>query len=259
MRKININPVKFLLIIWLVTFFLSPSLFAATDTISFSSEDGIVIAADTYIISMETSSPVIVLFHQAGWSRGEYIDIAPRLNEMGFNCIAVDLRSGKKINSIENLTAKQAQESNHQTRYIDALPDIISALRFVNKQFPENKIIAWGSSYSAALILHVAGKNPDLVDGVLAFSPGEYFHKQGKSKFWVRESSAKIKAPVFITSARNEKDNWSAIFDAIQSDQKTFFIPDSKGNHGSKALWEQFDDNNEYWNAVNQFLINNYL
>lgn len=240
-------------------FFFTFSSFASTDTISFNSEDGVVIVADTYIIDLEPTTPVIVLFHQAGWSRGEYIDIAPKLNEIGFNCIAVDLRSGGKINSIENLTAKHAKESNLQTRYIDALPDILSAIRFVESQFPKNKIIAWGSSYSAALVLYATGENPDLVDGALAFAPGEYFSKQGKSKTWIKESAAKINVPVFITSAKNEKNNWSAIFDAIPSKQKSAFIPETKGNHGSRALWEQFDDSNEYWDAVNQFLINNYL
>ena len=252
------NRIMHLVFTAILLFFTFSSL-ASTDTISFNSEDGVVIVADTYIIDLEPTTPVIVLFHQAGWSRGEYIDIAPKLNEIGFNCIAVDLRSGGKINSIENLTAKHAKESNLQIRYIDALPDIISALRFVESQFPKNKIIAWGSSYSAALVLHATGENPSLVDGVLAFAPGEYFGKQGKSKTWVKESAAKINVPVFITSAKNEKNNWSAIFDAIPSKQKSAYIPESKGNHGSRALWEQFDDSNEYWDAVNQFLVNNYL
>ena len=230
------------------------SLYSSTDTISFNSEDGVVISADTYIIDLEPTTPVIVLFHQAGWSRGEYIDIAPKLNAQGFNCVAIDLRSGGKINSTENLTAKHARKSNLQTRYIDALPDISSALRFIGSQFPKNKVIAWGSSYSAALVLQVAGENPDLVDGVLAFAPGEYFGKQGKSKTWIKESAAKINVPVFITSAKNEKNNWSAIFDAIPSKQKTSFIPESKGNHGSRALWEQFEDSDVYWTAVKSFL-----
>ena len=235
------------------------SSFASTDTISFNSDDGVVIVADTYIISLEPTTPVIVLFHQAGWSRGEYIDIAPKLNELGFNCIAVDLRSGGKINSIENLTAKHAKESNLQTRYIDALPDILSALWFIESQFPKNKIIAWGSSYSAALVLHAAGENPDLVNGVLAFAPGEYFGKQGKSNTWIKESAAKINVPVFITSAKNEQNNWSTIFDTIPSKQKASFIPESKGNHGSRALWEQFEDSSAYWTAVNSFLEKNFI
>ena len=241
--------------LWL---FLSCELFAATDTISITSKDGLVIVADTYIINLDANTPMIVLYHQAGWSRGEYIDIAPKLNELGFNCIAVDLRSGNKINSVVNQTAKSARSDKLQTRYIDALPDMISALEFINSKFPDNQVIAWGSSYSAALVLHIAGEHHALVDGVLAFAPGEYFTKQGKSKTWVKESASKIIAPVFITSAKNETANWSAIFDAIPSKVKTAFIPDSQGNHGSRALWDQFDDSKAYWNAVNQFLRENF-
>ena len=234
--------------------FLHTHLYAATDTISITSKDGLVVVADTYIINLDTDTPMIVLFHQAGWSRGEYIDIAPKLNDMGFNCLAIDLRSGNKINGIVNQTAKSAREDKLQTRYIDSLPDMLSTLEFVNSNFPENQIIAWGSSYSAALVLHIAGKHSDLIDGVLAFSPGEYFTKQGKSNSWIQESASNINAPVFITSARNEKENWSAIYSSIYTSNKSAFIPETKGNHGSRALWEEFDDHEAYWNEVEKFL-----
>jgi len=232
----------------------SLSLSIASDTISITSTDGLVITADTYVVDLEPSTPVIVLFHQAGWSRGEYIDIAPKLNDLGFNCVAIDLRSGKSVNGVQNLTAKKARKEKLETRYIDALPDVISALNFVKKQFPENKIIAWGSSYSAALVLHVAGTQPDLIDGALSFAPGEYFSKQGKSSSWIKESAIGIETPVFITSARNEKDSWAAIYESIPSKYKTSFIPESEGNHGSRALWENFADHQDYWTAVTSFL-----
>ncbi|MEM7400649.1 MAG: alpha/beta hydrolase [Pseudomonadota bacterium] len=238
---------------------LCSELFAANDTISITSNDGVIVVADTYIINLDANTPIILLFHQAGWSRGEYIEIAPKLNALGFNAIAVDLRSGNKINSVVNQTAKSARKEKLQTRYIDALPDIISTLEFITSKFPENKIIAWGSSYSAALVLHVAGESDDLIDGVLAFAPGEYFSKQGKSATWIKDSASKIKIPVFITSARNEKSNWSAIFDAISTQDKSAFIPDTKGNHGSRALWEEFDDHEVYWNAVTEFLEQHFL
>lgn len=236
---------------------LSSKLYA--ETLIINSDDNINIITDTYIISEDPKTPVIVLYHQAGWSRGEYLEIAPKLNQLGFNCIAVDLRSGEAINDVENLTAKHAKEASKQTRYIDALPDILSSLRFINSNFPDSDIIAWGSSYSAALVLHVAGKHPDLIDGALSFAPGEYFAKQGKSKTWIKESASGISVPTFITSARNEKNNWSEIYDAIKSDKKSSFLPESKGNHGSRALWDQFEDSGQYWDAVSEFLTNNFL
>lgn len=235
-----------------LTCMYSGNLFA--DTILINSEDEVKITADTYIVSDEPKTPIIVLFHQAGWSRGEYIEIAPKLNQLGFNCIAVDLHSGESVNDVDNLTAEHAKELNKNTRYIDALPDILSSLRYVNRQFPESEVIAWGSSYSAALVLHVAGMYPDLVDGVLSFAPGEYFSKQGKSNTWIQETAATINIPIFITSAKNEEKNWSAIYSSIQSNKKSSFIPNSKGNHGSRALWDSFADSEDYWQAVIVFL-----
>ena len=244
-------------IIGMLIILLSSKLYA--ETLIINSDDNIKIITDTYIISENPKTPVIVLYHQAGWSRGEYLEIAPKLNQLGFNCIAVDLRSGEAINDVENLTAKHAKEASKQTRYIDALPDILSSLRFINSNFPDSDIIAWGSSYSAALVLHVAGKHPDLIDGALSFAPGEYFAKQGKSKTWIKESASGISVLTFITSARNEKNNWSEIYDAIKSDKKSSFLPESKGNHGSRALWDQFEDSGQYWDAVSEFLTNNFL
>jgi len=230
----------------------------SADTIFISSDDEIQITADTYMIDDEGNSPVIVLFHQAGWSRGEYLEIAPTLNQLGFNCVAVDLRSGDTVNDVDNKTTQHAKEKNKPTRYIDSLPDMVSALRYVNMHFPESDIIAWGSSYSASLALHVASTHPELVDGVLSFAPGEYFGKQGKSASWIKQSASNIQVPVFITSAQNEINSWQAIFDAIPGSNKTSFVPNSQGNHGSRALWKQFADSKDYWDAVTQFLKDHF-
>ena len=249
---------KILIILTLTIFISWFSNSALADTIFINSDDGIRIIAETYMVNEDPKTPVIVLYHQAGWSRGEYIEIAPKLNQLGFNCIAVDLRSGESVNDIPNLTAQHALEANKQIRYIDALPDIISSLQYINTHFPDADIIAWGSSYSAALVLHVAGEHPELIDGVLSFAPGEYFDKQGKSRNWIRNTATEISVPVFITSAQNEKNNWVSIYNAIKSDKKSSFLPETKGNHGSRALWEQFSDSDQYWQAVITFLERNF-
>lgn len=228
-------------------------------TITFPSLDGIEISADIYLRDEDKSTPLIILFHQAGWSRGEYLEIAPNLNTLGFNCMAIDLRSGGSINGIDNRTVLNAVQAQKSTQYIDALPDIEAAILYARKNYNQSKIIVWGSSYSASLVLHIAGTKPDLVDGALAFAPGEYFTKQGKSKSWIGSAAAKINVPVFITSARDEQKSWSSIYSAIKYKEKSSFIPATKGNHGSRALWKQFDDSEAYWNAVEEFLKNNFL
>ena len=107
------HSLKFFLLL-LITTLIFP---AQKDTITFKSKDGVVITADLYMAHNKTA-PFILLFHQAGWSRGEYLEIAPRLNEMGFNCMAVDLRSGNEINNVKNMTKVSAEKMQKGTSYI---------------------------------------------------------------------------------------------------------------------------------------------
>jgi len=227
---------------------------AAVETITFPSGDGLEITADLYAPHRDKVTPLIVLFHQAGWSRGEYTELAPWLNKMGFNCLAVDQRSGHEVNDVANATATLAKAEGKGTNYLDARQDMVSALRYARGNLATGLVIAWGSSYSAALVLVVAGTDPDLVDGVLAFSPGEYFSGLGQSEHWVTDAAKGITVPVFITSARSERDKWKPILAAVKSRQKASFVPNTKGNHGSRALWSKFEDSSGYRKAVVAFL-----
>jgi len=225
--------------------------------IEFPSSDGIQITADVYA-PLDEFAPFIILFHQAGWSRGEYMEIAPKLVAMGFNCMAVDLRSGGSINGTENETHKRAKVLGMPTKYINAYQDIEAAVAYARGRLAKGKLIIWGSSYSAALVLEYAGQHQD-VEGVLSFSPGEYFTGQGKSNTYITDAAAKIQIPVFITSAKNEVKGWKAIFDVIPSVKKEYFTPLTEGRHGSRALWSKFDDSDAYWTAVDAFLAKNFL
>lgn len=223
------------------------------ETISFPSEDGVVIEADLYLGHPKTA-PIIVLFHQAGWSRGEYREIAPKLVALGFNALAIDARSGRAINKVKNETARRARAQKKGTNYVDALPDLRAALRHARAKYTTSKVIAWGSSYSSALVLYLAGAEPALADATLSFAPGEYFRKYGKSGTWIRDAARSITKPVFITAARNEHRKWKAIFAAIPAKTKRGFVPTTRGNHGSKALWAKYRDSDAYWKEVRSFL-----
>jgi alpha-beta hydrolase superfamily lysophospholipase len=227
-------------------------------TVTFDSLDGVKVTADLYAGSSD-ENPFIVLCHQAGWSRGEYREIAPKLQQAGFNCLAIDQRSGKKdlYNKVANQTVLAATKAGKATEFTDAEQDIVAALRWARTKQAKGKVILWGSSYSAALSLRIAGERPDLVDGVMAFAPGEYFERFGKPATWIQSSAKKIQAPAFVTSAKNEFPRWEKIFNAIPGQQKAKFVPTTKGNHGSRALYKQFDDSDAYWTAVAKFL-NNY-
>lgn len=224
------------------------------EQISLESADGLEITADLYWKHDDKSKPFIVLCHQAGWSRGEYREIGPMLNKLGFNCMAIDQRSGRTINRVANQTVARATKAKKSVTYVDAEQDIVAAIEFARANYANEKLILWGSSYSAALTLRIAGEHTDKVNGALAFSPGEYFARFGKPRNWIETSARKITAPVFITSAKKEYSSWEKIFKSISAPGATKFLPKTAGNHGSRALWEEFNDSGEYWTAVKAFL-----
>jgi len=218
--------------------------------------DGLPMTAEYREASAEPGTPLLVLFHQARSSRGEYRPIMPRLSALGFNCLAVDLRSGGKMNDVKNGTNRYSNRMTKGNSYLDARGDLIAALEFGRANYaPEGtKLVAWGSSYSASLVVEVAGVRPELVDGVIAFAPGEYFKSLGKSETWIRESAAAVTCPVFMTGARSEEKEWRPIFDALGTEEKVGFVPESKGAHGSSALWQETEGSAEYWKALEGFL-----
>lgn len=227
---------------------------SAQKKINFKSSDGLEITADKYFSNPETA-PLIILFHQAGWSRGEYVEIAPKLNKLGYNCIAIDQRSGGEINGVLNETHKRATDQKLGTQYTDAEKDMISAINYVKDNYSKSQqLIIWGSSYSSALALKIAGDGRVKVDAVLAFAPGEYFESMGESANFIGESAANIMIPTFITSAKNEKQNWWSIYESIPAIGKDYYLPKTDGQHGSRALWEKFPEHKEYWLAVKEFL-----
>jgi dienelactone hydrolase len=224
----------------------------APRTIAFESDDSLPITADLYT-TLPPASPFIVLFHQAGASRGEYREIAPRLVAMGFNCMAVDQRSGEEANGVVNETAKRADAEKRPVSMLAARQDVEASLRYAREHFAKGQLLAWGSSYSAALVLVVAGQRKGLVDGVLAFSPGEYFPVSPGGPQMVTDAARAITVPVFITAARSESD-WRPIFAVIAPGLRRSYVPEAEGRHGSSALWKRTPGQEGYWQAVRGFL-----
>lgn len=242
------------LLIPLITLLLTVTL-QAKEWVQFPSLDGLTVSADLYKLK-DPKSPVIILFHQAGWSRGEYNEIAPKLNDLGFSCLAVDLRSGGKINGVVNETFQNAVEKKYKTYYLNAYIDMAAAVAYVQKNIKPSKLIIWGSSYSSSLVFKLGADFSSIVHAILAFSPGEYFENSSEKELsnFVKYYALLIQQPVFVTSARDEKDMWSDIFEAIPHSNKQHFVPTTKGFHGSRALWEENAGNEMYWKAVKKYL-----
>jgi pimeloyl-ACP methyl ester carboxylesterase len=221
------------------------------ESIDFPTTGGIQGRADVYKTKND-SAALILLFHQAGWSRGEYREIAPELVKAGYRVMAVDQRSGGAVNGVQNDTHYRATKMGLARSYLDAYIDMKAALTYARKELKATRIIVWGSSYSSSLVFRLAAEHPEAVIGVMAFSPGEYFKKEGTG--YVQGLAKRVKRPLFVTSSKKERDVAKPIFDASPAKKKILFTPASKGQHGSRALWRQWSDNDVYWAAVKGFL-----
>jgi dienelactone hydrolase len=214
--------------------------------VSFKATDGLSVTADLYLKNPE--QPFILLFHQSNYSRGEFNEIAPKLLNLNYNCLSVDLRSGGEVNFVENETALQANQEKIQHGMLDAKADIQAAIEYAGK-FNDHPVILFGSSYSASLSLIIANGNSN-VKAVIAFSPGEYF----RPRLIVKEVLKGFDKKVFVASTHAEYNYLIKMLDEIPENEKTLFTPEnSQGTHGAKALWESSDASQEYWLALFMF------
>jgi dienelactone hydrolase len=216
-------------------------------TITFPSGDNVTITADLYQ-GTDTALPYMILFHQAGYSRGEYNETAKKFMRLGYNCLAVDLRSGGEVNGIRNMTNADAVSKKKGTDYLDAEKDVRAAIDYVYGR-SKNKVVLVGSSYSASLVLKVAVDNFK-VASVIAFSPGEYFGKKNKLKDMITG----LDKPVLVLSTVKERDACNVLMADVKSKQKTLFSPATEGIHGSSALWKSNPNYHDYWIAVMMFV-----
>ena len=136
------------------------------------------------------------------------------------------------------------------SRFIDAKPDMLAAITYARKLSGTKKVVIWGSSYSAALSLVIAGEGEAKINGALAFSPGEYL--QGVS---VKSAARGISIPTYMSSARSEVRGWQPFVKAASNIKAVGFEPQGGGRHGSSALIEGRSPNaDEYWQSVESFL-----
>ncbi len=217
--------------------------------VHFAAGDGVVVYGTAYA-ARPPAIATILLFHQAGSSKSEYLPIAPRLAALGYNVLAIDQRSGGDLYSPPNETVLHLGKS---TPYPDVLKDMDAAVDFARQRFPKSSLYAWGSSYSAGLVFALAAEHPHDIAAVLAFSPNEYFD----DKRFVRDAARGVTVPVFVDSAadKNEEDGAREILDAASSQVKVDYVP-THGIHGSSTLRDDRDPAGaaENWDAVTNFL-----
>jgi dienelactone hydrolase len=214
--------------------------------VAFNAQDQLQISADEYVVNKNAT--YIILLHQARSSRGEFREIAPRFNKLGYNCLAVDLRSGNEGSGVTNETALRAGNFGKSMEFIDATQDIMAAIAYAEAKSRKN-VILLGSSYSASLAL-ITGKDDPRVKAVMAFSPGEYFD----IKLNVQKSINGFNKPVFVGCAADEEPYVQTLMSEVVSVKKLIFAPSAGGKHGAKSLTKANKNQNDYWLNIINFL-----
>lgn len=219
------------------------------ETIEFKSKDGLLITADDYLA--KDAKNTLLLCHRSHFNRGEYKEIAPKLNKLDFNCIAIDQRSGMEVLGTTNETYNRAKQEGKATGYMAAKPDIEAAIDYAFVLSQNQPIILIGSSYSASLALLIASEGNKKVKAVVAFSPGEYL--KGVN---LAHAIKDIKIPTLILSSKKEIGDTTKLIAQADPLFVKQYKPKGEGAHGARVLWSQTQGNEEYWTALEVFLVN---
>jgi hypothetical protein len=142
----------------------------------------------------------------------------------------------------------RAHEKNLPTGYLDAEKDMLAAIEYIKKQSKE-KIILFGSSYSASLALKIAKDIPS-VSAIVAFSPGEYFQPTIQLKTLL----TKLEKPIFIASTKTEYPFIKEMMANVPKKLIQWWTPaKGTGIHGSRALWQTSEGNEDCWMSLLMF------
>ncbi|NLD48496.1 MAG: hypothetical protein GX660_15120 [Clostridiaceae bacterium] len=214
--------------------------------INFNSKDGLIITADLY--EVDKAKGFILLCHRSHCNRAEYRETAPRLNELGYSCLAIDQRSGMKVFGETNETKDRAKAKGLPTGYLDAKPDVEAAIDYAYELNHKKPIILFGSSYSASLALMISTQT-DKIKATIAYSPGEYLKGINLSN-----EIKEINKPTYVTSPKVEIKQVTDVTKNVNPKFIEHFKPTVDGFHGSKTLWKSVSGYDTYWTSLENFL-----
>lgn len=175
---------------------------------------------------------VLLLFHQAHASRHEYDSLIARFNQLGYDTLAIDQRSGGQLFGGQNQTVAALGKS---ADYLQAAPDLDAALAWARDRHYAT-VVAVGSSYSSALVILLAARHPPGLTAIASFSPGEYFD----DKNLIKTAAAKVTVPFYITTDPAEADNVTEVLRNAHGDNIVHYQPEA-GVHGASTLVEARD------------------
>ncbi len=242
LRSISKQVISFACILFLSFAFSSFNVIRVS-TVTFTSEDGLQVTADEYVI--EPGNPYVLLFHEQGSSRGEFKTIARRLCKLDYNCLAVDLRNGGNSNFVSNESTKEFNKSNLESGLSGIERDMMAAINYAFEK-SELPVVLFGSGANGSLSLKIAVTKEN-VRAVVALSPGEYFLPEIK----IQDTIAALQKPVFISSSKAEFPYVSELASGINDKYISLFEPkQGPGDRGTASLSLDYEQNTEYWIAL---------
>lgn len=225
--------------------------FAQPQTFNVATSDEVMVTFEHHKAS-KAASAVIIMMHQSGASLGEFKFTYNWLNELGVHTIAVDLRSGGAMNGVVNQTRMSARKLKKPNGILDAQQDLNAVIQWSKKTYPKLPIWLLGSSNSTILAVIGANQYPQEVEAVMLFSPGEYYDEPAE---FVAEALGKLKAPLLVSSAKNEKGTSEQMLSYKTNGEKQLYLPSvGDGEHGAKTLGNNKSDFEEYRKGVESFI-----
>jgi dienelactone hydrolase len=225
---------------------------ATADEITYTTLDGNTVFADELLAPEGKDAPLLILFHQAGANgRAEYKHAIPRLQALGFSLLVVDQSSGgERFGGANRTVAARGKSSS----YCEAYPDLEATINYVELSGYGGPVFAFGSSYSAGLVVRLGADYSDMLNGVVAFSPASGGPMKDCSPNPYAETT---KAPTMVVRPAREMQMPSAKdqYALFEQHGHTMFVHEG-GVHGSSTLDpERTKASTEVaWNAVLAFL-----
>ncbi len=182
-----------------------------TEKKSLTTKDGIKIAADLY--SVEKPIGWLVLSHMMPSTKESYENLAVKLQNAGYESIAIDLRGHGESRFRAQTNAEQTQKNAEILDYKNfsdeehqkSILDLKAAVDFLinERKATPNKISFIGASIGANLSLQYITEHPEFKTTIL-FSPGLNYRG---IKTETMAKNIKIGQNVFFISAQDDGDN----------------------------------------------------
>lgn len=199
-----------------------------TVPVSFLTPDGFQLKGDFFPATPD--APVVLLLHQLGTNRSEFIGLAKQLQSSGINALAYDARGHGE--SILKNGGKVSYEAFTDKDFMDTTVDMASAVRFLRdtkKITAKSPIGIVGASIQSSTGLVYASDHPN-VKAVVLLSPGLDYHGIDTKGPMARYGNR----PVYLAASINDSGSYKAVkeLESIASGAKKKEIL-SDGGHGA--------------------------